>query len=243
MTQRSKTPDRLQVTIEHVFERPALLREALTHASAAGRAEPSYERLEFLGDRVLGLVVAETLFDRFPDEDEGALARRFAALVRREALAEVALMIGLGEFLILSSGEDDSGARANPAILADACEALIAALYRDGGMDAARVFIEHHWRPRMEADSEPPMDSKTAVQEWAQARGLALPVYALIAQEGPEHAPTFLIEARLSGQAPARGDGRSKRAAEQVAASVLLARLTDATEGAGEAGEIGVSRD
>jgi len=222
---------RLQAAIGYRFDRPALLREALTHASAAGGAEPSYQRLEFLGDRILDLVVAETLFDHFPDAEEGALARRLAALVRRETLAEVADAVGLGDALILSPGDEESGARANPAILADACEALIAALYRDGGMAPARAFIDRHWRPRMEAAAEPPRDSKTALQEWAQGRGLDLPIYDLVGRDGPEHAPTFRVEVRVAGLAPAHGAGRSKRAAEQAAAAALLGALTaDATE-------------
>jgi len=216
---------RLQAAIGYRFERPALLREALTHASAAGGAEPSYQRLEFLGDRILDLVIAESLFDHFPEADEGALARRLAALGRRETLAEVARAIGLGEALVLSPGDEESGARANPAILADSCEALIAALYRDGGLAAATAFIDRHWRPRMEAASEPFRDSKTALQEWVQGRGRDLPVYDLIGREGPEHAPVFRVEVRVDGEAPAGGEGRSKRAAEQAAAAALLARL------------------
>jgi len=216
--------DALSVRLGHRFGRPALLRQALTHASglARGRHGDSYERLEFLGDRVLSLVVAELLFDRFPDEREGEIARRHAALVRREALAEVAAGIDLGAAIRLSRGEAEAGGRDNPAILADACEAVIAALYLDGGLDSARRFIEGHWRPRIEATARPPIDAKTTLQEWAQARSLPLPSYQEIGREGPDHEPLFTIEVSVDGHPPVRASGASKRAAEQAAAARLL---------------------
>ena len=220
-----KTRD-LAERIGHGFRRPELLREALTHPSAADRARRSYERLEFLGDRVLGLIVADLLLARFPKETEGALARRLAALVRKETLAEVAEGLDLGSFLILAKGEREAGEDSNPGLLADACEAVIAALYLDGGLEAARRFVEPRWAPLAEADPTPPQDAKTALQEWAQGRGLPLPAYRELKREGPPHDPVFTVEAAVAEQAPETGTGRSKRLAEQEAASRLLARLT-----------------
>lgn len=211
----------LEKLLGHSFARPELLGLALTHSSAPGDGL-SNQRLEFLGDRVLGLVVAEALYERFPDEDEGALAPRLAALVRRDALARVARDIGLGGHVVMAQGEDVSGGRDNPGILADTCEAVIAALYLDGGLEPARRFIQGHWLALMEEDLSPPKDSKTELQEWAQARGLALPVYTETGREGPAHAPLFSLRVCVEGTAPADGTGPSKRAAEQVAAAAAL---------------------
>lgn len=213
----------------HGFADPALLTQALTHASRAGSSERSYERMEFLGDRVLGCLVAELLYRRFPTENEGALGKRFAALVRRETLAEVAGPQGLdlGPHLGLSRGEEDSGGRDNPATLADACEAVIAALYLDGGLEAARQFVEPIWAPLLEADPTPPQDAKTRLQEWAQARGLPLPFYQETARSGPDHAPLFTLRVSLADGRSAEAEGRSKRMAEQAAAEALLADLPE----------------
>ena len=219
--------DALSARLDHRFDRPALLRQALTHASgvARGRHGDSYERLEFLGDRVLSLVVAELLIDGFPDEREGEIARRHAALVRRETLAEVAAGIDLGAAILLSRGEAEAGGRENPAILADVCEAVIAALYIDGGLACARGFIERHWQPRIDAEARPPMDAKTTLQEWAQGRSLPLPSYRETGREGPDHGPVFTVEVAVVGQASVGGTGASKRAAEQAAAARLLRTL------------------
>lgn len=219
--------DALSARLGHRFDRPALLRQALTHASGLprGRHGDSYERLEFLGDRVLSLVVAELLIDRFPLEREGEIARRHSALVRREALAEVAAGIDLGAAILLSRGEAETGGRENPAILADVCEAVIAALYFDGGLACARGFIERHWRPRIEAAARPPMDAKTTLQEWAQGRSLPLPSYREVGREGPDHGPVFTVEVTVVGHPPLRGTGASKRAGEQAAAARLLRTL------------------
>ena len=220
--------DDLAESLGHgIVERDRFL-TALTHPSVKGESwagSGTYERLEFLGDRVFGLIVADLLFDRFPDEPEGALAKRFTALVRRDALAEVALEIGLDRAVMLAKGERESGEERNPTILADVCEALIAALYRDGGLSLARRFVAAHWTPRLEADPKPPEDPKTALQEWAQGRGLKLPVYREVSREGPAHQPTFSVEVSVEGFAPAGGQGRSKRFAEQVAAGRLLSRI------------------
>ncbi|MDX1401165.1 MAG: ribonuclease III [Kiloniellales bacterium] len=215
--------------LSHTFVRTDLLERAVTHRSAKDLGGGyDYERLEFLGDRVLGLVIAELLFSKFKKEPEGALARRHAALVRREALSEVAEEIGLGEFLVLAKGEEDAGERENPSLLANACEAVIAALYIDGGLEVARRFILAHWTTLAERVSEPPRDNKTGLQEWAQARGLPLPVYKEMAREGPAHEPLFTIEVSVQEMGAARGQGRSKRLAEQAAAGVLLERLEGA---------------
>ncbi|MGH6932763.1 MAG: ribonuclease III [Dongiaceae bacterium] len=223
----------LAAALGHGFARPELLRAALTHPSAAPRAarrsgrdaELAYERLEFLGDRVLGLILAHELYRTYPDENEGALAKRLAALARKEALAEVAGLAGLGEHLILSRGEAEAGGRANPALLSDACEAVIGALYLDSGLDAAASFIRRYWRPLMAAEARPPQDAKTALQEWAQAAGLALPAYRTIRAEGPAHEPMFLVEVQVAGQPAVSASGRTKRLAEQRAAQLLLDRL------------------
>ncbi len=223
--------------IGHAFAQLDLLETAITHPSATGRNRTKRarrptkandlriadnQRLEFLGDRVLGLIVAEMLFATFPEEDEGALAKRFASLVRQESLAQVAQTLDLGRFLVLSKGEEESGGRENPATLADACEAIIGALYLDGGVDVARDFVEAHWRAMMSADLAPPQDAKTALQEWAQAAGLSLPRYKVIRSEGPPHDPVFEVEAAVEGYPARSGTGRSKRAAEQAAANLLL---------------------
>lgn len=210
----------------HGFRDQELLHHALVHSSAsAGKGTATYERLEFLGDRVLGLVVAEMLYRRFPGEAEGALARRHAALVRREALARVAETVGLGQYIVMSRGEEDAGGRANPAILADVCEALLGALYLDGGLAAAAAFINAHWPGMMEEALAPPKDAKTALQEWAQSRGLALPTYETVDLQGPDHSPVFTVRVSVTGFPPAEASGASKRAAAQAAARALLERV------------------
>jgi ribonuclease-3 len=212
--------------VGHDFARPALLAEALTHPSASGRGH-GYERLEFLGDRVLGLVVADMLLAAFSDEDEGALALRFTSLVRRESLTAIADDIGLAAVIEMTRGEEESGGRDNPAILADALEAVIGALYLDGGLVTAERFVRRHLAAAMQTAEGPPKDAKTALQEWAQANGLALPRYATVSTEGPAHSPTFEIEARVEGHPPATASGASKRIAQQAAAALLLARIGD----------------
>jgi ribonuclease III len=176
---------------------------------------------------VLALAVAEQLLDRFPHEREGSIAKRHVSLVRRETLAEVAHTIGLGRFLIISRGEDEAGARASDTILSDAMEAVIGALYLDGGLAAAQNFILKHWNPLLEMDLRPPQDPKTTLQEWAQGKRLPLPVYDTVAQTGPAHAPEFTVEVRVEGLAPHRASGRSKRLAEQAAASAMLETIPE----------------
>jgi ribonuclease-3 len=227
------------------FAGPDLLVEALTHPSAlspprtrkarrrihrvAGRG--GYERLEFLGDRVLGLVVADLLWRLFPEEPEGHLTRRLTGLVRRDALARIAAAIGLDRHLKLSAAEAAAGAARNPAILADVVEAVIAAIYLDGGFDAAFAFVERFWEPLIaEMDDMPPRDPKTALQEWAQARALPLPDYRLVATSGPDHAPQFTVAVQVKGQDEASATASSKRAAETGAAAALLDRLGSARD-------------
>lgn len=222
-----KQLDALEITLGHRFERRDLLVEALTHASAAGRFEADNQRLEFLGDRVLGLVVAEALIERFPAETEGRLAPRLNALVRRETCAEVAAALGLGEHLRMARSEAMTGGRKKTALLADATEAVIAAVYLDGGLPAAKAAILRLWADRFDTQAEAPIDAKTALQEWAQGKGLPLPVYALIDRKGPDHAPHFIIEARLEDGRARRGEGAAKRGAEQAAAAALLEEVTE----------------
>ena len=220
-----RRPDPLEEVLGHRFSRPDLLRQSLVHSSVTATRRDrarSNERQEFLGDRVLALVIADLLYHRFPGEDEGALARRHAALVRREALARVAEAIGLAQHIVMSEGEEETGGRANSALLADTCEAVIAALYLDGGLWAAALFIRRQWQPLIDESKAPPVDAKTLLQEWAQARGLPLPAYREVAREGPAHAPVFSVAVSVEGLAPVTATGASKRAAEQAAAEVLL---------------------
>jgi ribonuclease-3 len=219
----------IEARLSHQFGDPSLLGEALTHSSAAGRdrSRRSNERLEFLGDRVLGLVIADLLIGLYPGEGEGDLSRRHAALVRRETLAEVAVDLDAGQWLVVGRSEEDAGGRGNPALLANVVEALIGALYLDAGLPAAEDFIRQHWLPRLRSMAVPPRDAKTALQEWAQSRGLGLPAYEVAAVAGPAHAPRFDVSVSLAGFA-GRAVAGSKRAAEQAAAEQLLAQLAAA---------------
>ena len=221
-----KPVEDLFAALDYRFRDPELLDEALTHPSAepaAGGAH--YDRLEFLGDRVLALVVSDHLLRRYADAGAGTLARQLTALVRRECLADVAAEIGLGDYLVLSASERASGGPRKPAILADACEALIAALYLDGGLEAAASFVHHYWDPRAEEVAAAPKDAKTALQEWAHAHGAPAPLYTVTGSEGPAHAIEFTVTVRVGDHPPAEGQGRSKRGAQQLAAQALLATL------------------
>ena len=209
--------------LDHVFKDRLLLQTALTHASAASGAD-TYQRLEFLGDRVLGLVVAELLIAHFPEASEGELSRRLTALVRNESCAEVALALDLGKAVRLGSGEAQSGGRRKAAILGDVCEAVIGALHLDGGMAVARHFVTENWREKMLAWDGPLRDAKTMLQEWAQARGLGTPAYQIVSRDGPDHAPKFVVEVGAGAMDPGRGKGSSRREAEQNAAAAVLVR-------------------
>ena len=224
---RKTTPaSPLETTIDYRFKDPDLLERALTHISALkgqGRTG-SYQRLEFLGDHVLGLAVSEMLFAAFPKAEEGELSRRLADLVRRESCAEVARVIDLGAALRLGASEIRAGGRSRIAILADVCESLIGAVFLDGGYQAAKSFVERYWADRMRKPVRPLRDPKTVLQEWAQARGLPTPSYREVERTGPHHDPVFRVAVMLPNRDPAEGRGRSKRAAEQAAAAAMLAR-------------------
>ena len=215
----------LQERLDHAFSDPALLIRAVTHASTSGPGREDNQRLEFLGDRVLGLVMAEALLDADRAAAEGTLAPRFNALVRKETCADVAREIGLGEALKLGRSEMMSGGRRKQALLGDAIEALIAAVYIDAGFEAARALVLRLWGKRIETVKDDARDAKTALQEWAQARKLAPPKYVQTSRTGPDHAPEFTIAAQLENGAKAEATAPSKRAAEQAAASILLAKL------------------
>ena len=213
----------LEARLGHVFADKSLLARALTHIShlPSDRSRVgSYQRLEFLGDRVLGLIVSAMLFDAYPGAEEGELSRRLAQLVRRETCAAVALEWALSAHLRLGEGELQSGGETKPAILADACEAIIGAVFLDGGYPAAMAVVLPVWAPRMRAPGRPLRDPKTALQEWAQGRGHAAPVYREVKREGPDHAPVFTIAVAVDGFEVGLGLGGSKRIAEQSAAGL-----------------------
>ena len=209
----------LQSRIGYTFQDEALLRLALTHPSLA--KAHSNQRLEFLGDAVLGAIVGHILYELFPTEQEGELARRHSGLVCAQTLTQIAREIDLGEALCIASSE----VRDNASNLEDALEALIGAIYLDGGFSAAQSFVLPRWKELASKVSAPPKDAKTALQEWAQGRGLPIPEYRVIDSTGPAHAPVFTIEASVVGYEAARAQAGSKRAAEQSAASQLLERL------------------
>ena len=217
----------LEDKIGYRFSDGALLDCALTHISAlkgARNRAGSYQRMEFLGDHVLGLVISDMLFRSYPRADEGELSRRLADLVRKETCAEIARTIDLGAAVRLGSSEANAGGRKRPAILADVCEALIGAVYLDGGFAAAAEVVSRMWQVRMQVTAQPLRDSKTVLQEWAQGRGLPTPAYREVARSGPDHSPEFRVAVQLPNFAPAEGSGRSKRAAEQAAAAAMLTR-------------------
>jgi ribonuclease-3 len=222
---RRLTSAGFEARIGYRFKDPALLEQALTHISAltgARNRAGSYQRLEFLGDHVLGLVVSDMLFRAFAKADEGEMSRRLADLVRKEACADVARAIDLGTAIKLGASEANAGGRGRTAILADVCEALIGAVFVDGGYPAAAALIERLWSERMRTPARPLRDSKTVLQEWAQARGLPTPAYREVERKGPDHDPEFRVTVELPHLDPAEGLGRSKRAAEQAAAAAML---------------------
>jgi ribonuclease III len=227
MSRRTATGRReLETRIGYEFADKSLLERALTHISAlSGKSRTSsYQRLEFLGDHVLGLIVSDMLFRAFPKADEGELSRRLADLVRKEACADVAREIDLSAAIRLGSSEASAGGRHRTAILADVCEALIGAVFLDGGYAASAGMVERLWGERLRTPARPLRDPKTVLQEWAQARGLPTPSYREISRTGPHHDPEFLVAVNLPEFTPAEGMGRSKRAAEQAAAAAMLSR-------------------
>jgi ribonuclease III len=224
----------LEARIGYRFADHGLIEHALTHVSALkGPRNParSYQRLEFLGDHVLGLVVSDMLFRAYPRANEGELSRRLADLVRKDTCADVARAIDLGAAIKLGGSEAQTGGRRRTTILADVCEALIGSIFLDGGYAAAAEFIERFWRERMLTPIRPLRDPKTLLQEWAQGRGLPTPAYREVARTGPHHSPEFRVAVALPEREPAEGVGRSKRTAEQAAAAEMLARVGVAPEG------------
>jgi ribonuclease-3 len=217
--------DALGARLGHRFARPELLLQAMTHRSAAdprrGQLD-SNERLEFIGDRVLGLLMAEWLIERYPEEREGALMRRFGVLVAWDTLAAVAETLDLGAVLVVPVGESKAGLTARRNVLADAFEALLGALYLDGGLDAARPFLRRAFAPLLEGDRRPRAPAKSRLQEWLQGRGFDLPEYRSVSTSGPAHQPVFVVAVSGAGR-EAEGIGDTRRAAEQAAAEAWLA--------------------
>ncbi|MCP4394208.1 MAG: ribonuclease III [Alphaproteobacteria bacterium] len=231
----------LENKIGYTFNNTSLLFEAITHTSALrngkkqsvsfGKIVPNqlidtnYERLEFLGDRVLGLAVADMLLKHYHKEGEGEIARRHVSLVRSETLTSIALSLGFDEYIIISTNEEESGGRKTASTLADVCEAIIGAIFIDGGYEKAADFIIKNWTPKMEQDLTPPKDAKTSLQELAQGKGFGLPIYETISSDGPDHQPTFTIKVSVEKLGSGSANGPSKRAAEQLAAQNLLDKL------------------
>jgi ribonuclease III len=215
---------RIAERLGYTFTDRALLRHSLTHASSR-RKHDDYERLEFLGDRVLGLVLAELLYKQFPKQDEGGMAARHSALVRGEACAAAGRALGLEEFIIMGETEMHKGMHLKPGVIGDVMEALIAGIYLDGGLEEARRFILKNWEMLL-ADGQAltRKDAKTFLQEWVLARSSPIPVYKPVSRTGPEHAPVFVVAVEVKGCEPMEGTGPSKRAAEQDAATKFLRR-------------------
>jgi ribonuclease III len=217
----------IEARIGHSFADPSLLSAAITHVSAlkaSHKRGESYQRLEFLGDHVLGLIVSDMLYRAFPGADEGELSKRLADLVRKESCAEVARSLGLLDDIKLGAVGAGASARLRKSVLGDICEAVIGAVYLDGGYPAASEFVTRNWTERMQKPRRPLRDPKTVLQEWAQGKGLPTPAYREIERTGPHHDPQFRVAVDLPGLEPAEGVGGSKRAAEKVAASVMIAR-------------------
>ena len=216
----------LEQRLEHEFSDKTLLSRALTHSSLSGgkKAVRDLERLEFLGDRVLGLLTAEALWRRYPDFSEGDMAPRLNALVRKETCAKAALHFGVDDFIMMSQWEESSGGRAKKAILGDVMEALLGALYIDGGLESARRVYDQFWSPNFESLSKYHRDPKTELQEWSQAKKLGAPKYEVLEADGPDHAPACRVAVRGKGFKPSEGEGRSKRNAQMDAARAFLAR-------------------
>jgi ribonuclease-3 len=217
----------IEERIGHKFADPNLLITAMTHVSAlkpSRKRGESYQRLEFLGDHVLGLIVSDMLYRSFPNADEGELSKRLADLVRKESCADVAKSLGLADDIKLGAVGAGAGVRLRKSVLGDICEAVIGAVYLDGGYEAAAEFVARNWTERMKKPRQPLRDPKTVLQEWAQGKGLPTPVYREVERTGPHHDPQFRVAVDLPGLEPAEGVGGSKRAAEKVAASVMIAR-------------------
>lgn len=220
-----------EAVLAYRFKDEALLDRAMTHRSAAqGKAaEWSNERLEFLGDRILALVMVETLMERFPKQREGELAPRLNAMVSRETCAVVGADLGLGQYLIIDRSERSTGGPEKRSLLANAVEAVIGAIYLDGGLEKARKIILRQWKALLQASTDMARDPKSALQEWAQGSGMAAPSYRHVSREGPDHAPVFTVAVEINGRTPVQGVGNSKQVAEREAARAMLAVLGDVT--------------
>jgi ribonuclease III len=231
---RAAARETLEARLGYAFRNEDLLDLALTHASAAEGGDVrlgSYQRLEFLGDRVLGLAIAEMLFNQYQDTPEGELSQRLSELVSADTCAEIAVAMDLGAAVKLGPGEARSGGRKRKSMLADICESVIAAVYLDGGFDEAKALVDRFWRDRVLNPRRPLRDGKTALQEWAASRGLGTPTYRQVERAGPDHNPLFRIEVAVKGFEPAVGEARAKRTAEKAAAIAFLKREGVWTEG------------
>ena len=226
MNTRTAAAEQLERNLAYDFDDRALLERALTHASAGSVGKNrDNEVLEFIGDRVIGLLAAERLAHIYPEAAEGVLTVRLHSLVNRDACARVARRMELGPALRLAGGETKTGGREKDSILSDACEAVMAAVYQDGGLSAAREVFLSLWAEEFASiDAVQPRDAKTALQEWAQGQGRALPVYSVLARSGPDHAPIFTVSVAVEGLSPVSAEGRSRRDAEKAAAAALLQR-------------------
>ena len=213
----------LEKSIGHEFTDKNLLSMALTHSSTGTGI--NYERLEFLGDRVLGLIVSEILYEKFTDEPEGHLAKRLSSLVQGSWLAKMAVKIHLGEYMGFSEAEHSAGGFENENILADGMEALIGAIYLDAGLEVCRNFVEELWGNAFYDMAKPPQHPKTALQEWAQGNGLPLPTYKIIGQSGPDHAPVFDVQLHVKGHDDLIAQGKSRQIAEREAARLFMKQL------------------
>ena len=223
MDKKNNSTSVVETIIGYIFQDKELLLRALTHASLEG---PNYERLEFLGDRVLGVIVAEMLFKKHPEEKEGALAKRFSALVRGQTLAAIGKEIDIAQYILFS--ETDTAfpqGTENDNIIADVMESLLGAMYLDGGLTPCKAMIEKYWDERFETMTKPPQDPKTELQEWAQGLGKPTPSYEIIAREGLDHAPIFTIEVKVEGMQSQTAKASNRRQAEKDAARKVLKSL------------------
>lgn len=225
MVDPKNTYDPLQKKIDYKFNDLSILRQSLRHKSISYDGDGGYERMEFLGDRVLGFVISNLLYHAFPEEREGSLAKRFSALVRGETCCLVAQKIDLGQYVQMAKSEEEYGGRESESLLADCCEALIAAIFLDGGIEKAQKFILRYWTPFLNNQETLPEDPKTALQEWAQARSKNLPEYKIVNEEGPSHDKRFTMIVCLDGHQSSPFTDGSKKKAQRKAAKDLLKKL------------------
>ena len=213
---------KLFADISYRFDDLGLLKDALTHTNNSKKKNLKFQRLEFLGDRILGLVIADILFHKFATESEGDLTRRMHTLVNEETLAKIAKEINIGEHIILSYNEEKAGGRNKNTILADTLEAIIAAIYRDKGHTFVFEFVSQHWDKYLSEEKTPPIDPKTKLQEWCQSKGFNLPLYNQVEKSGPDHSPEFIIKVVINAEFEIEGLGLTKKQAERKAASNAL---------------------